>query len=97
MASMNWKECKSCPKRNNKLACLLHECEVREQKYKETIRRWHKEWAQDKLCFACEHCKHREAWDHSYRTTEAYCELTGELILEPDTCDKWVEGDYEDV
>ena len=93
MASGEWKECKSCPMRNNKLVCLLNECEIREQKHKETFRRWHKEWAEKKLCFACEHCKHRDAWEHSNCTTEAYCELTGKVILREDTCDKWVEGE----
>lgn len=93
MVSGQWKECKKCSKRNNKLACLLHECKVRERKNKEMFRRWHKENVEKKLCFACEHCKYREAWEHSCRTTEAYCELTGELILGGHTCDKWVEGE----
>lgn len=93
MASGNWKECNICPKRNNKLACLLNECKIREQKDKEMFRRWHKEWVEKKLCFACEHCKHRDTWEHSNRTTEAYCELTGKVILREDTCDKWTEGD----
>lgn len=95
MASGEWKECKSCPKRNNKLACLLNECEIREQKYRETVRMWHKKWAEEKICFACAHCKHRDAWEHSNRTTEAYCELTGKVILGEQTCDKWIEGECE--
>lgn len=90
-----WEECKSCQKRHNKLACLLHDCEIREQKTKETIRMWHKKWAEKKLCFACEHCKCRDAWEHSNRTTESYCELTGKVIVGEQTCKKWVEGECE--
>lgn len=93
MASGEWKECKSCPARNNKLVCLLNECKVRERKNKEMFHRWHKKWAEKKLCFACEHCKHREAWEHSCRTTEPYCELTGKTLFGEHTCEKWVEGE----
>lgn len=93
MASGKYKECQECPKRNNKLACLLHECEIRNRYDKELFRKWHREWAEKKLCFACEHCKCRWTYEHSNRTTEDYCELTGELILGEQTCDKWVEGE----
>lgn len=95
MASGKYDECRTCPLRNNKLACLLHECEIRDKHDKELFRKWHKEWAEKKLCFACEHCKHRDAWEHSSRTTEAYCELTGKVIFGEDTCGKWVEGEED--
>lgn len=77
MATYNgiWEECEGCQKQHNKLACLLHDCEIREQKTKETIRRWHKEWTEKKLCFACAHCKHRDAWEHGNQTTVPYWSL----------------------
>ena len=93
MGSGEWKECNICPKRNNKLACLLYECKIREHKNKETFRKWNQEWVEKKLCFACKHCKCRWTYEHSNKTTEDYCELTGEPILGEQTCDKWMEGE----
>ena len=93
MTSGKYEECKTCYKRNNKLACLLHECEIRERYNKELFRKWHREWAEKKCCFACVHCRCKWTYEHSNRTTVDYCELTGELILSEQTCEKFEEGE----
>lgn len=88
-----WKECETCERRNNVIACTFKPCEVREKKQKELFAKWHEQWAKNKLCFACKHCKHKEIYIHSNRSTEPYCELSPELYINGETtCDKWEEG-----
>lgn len=89
MASGKFEECKQCEKRNNKLACLLKDCEIRNRHEQEIFTKWKKEWQEKKICFGCKHCKCRWTYDHSYKSTESYCELTGKIILGEDTCERF--------
>lgn len=93
MASGKYEECQTCRRKNNKLACLFYDCEIRVRYQKELFRKWHKEWVEKKLCFACGHCKQKDYYEHSNLTSIPYCELTDKVILGEQTCDKWVEGE----
>lgn len=96
MSSGNYQECAQCAKRNNKIACLFDNCEVRDRHEKELFAKWQKDWEDKKICFGCKHCKSRRVYDHSYRTTEDYCKLTGKIIFNEDTCEEFEPGrDWE--
>ena len=92
-----WKECDTCPRKNNIIACTFKACEVREQKQKELIKKYKQQWTAERICFACEHCKSREVYVHSNKTTEPYCELDPDKYINGEsTCNKWKpEGDSQ--
>lgn len=86
----NWEECTKCERRNNSIACYFKPCEVRDKKREETIKKWQEQWIKEKICFACKHCKHREIYIHSNRSTEPFCDIHPDKYITGDTtCKEW--------
>lgn len=91
----HWPECETCSKRNNKLACLLMDCDVRDKYEREFFAKFEKNCVDKKLCYMCIHCIHKEEMEMGHLTTFPYCSIKNEYCSGEKTCSKWEQKEYE--